>query len=185
MKGRSQRSRPVLDPPAHLRPLLGLGHTHAARVAPQPADLSRKASAAVWMRMEWGKCRADTRSSHTQHAHHIALDTEREGRVPLPIRPRAEPRLGTQLARPPWPPANHAHLAHVHLASRRVRLVEQASVLPPRPRNDRRRWPCPGAPPAPSSGAPWARGLGGDPAATAWPAAGGALGAGADARARR
>ena len=55
---------------------------------------------AVRMRMEWGKCRADTRSSHTQHAHHIALDTEREGRVPHPIRPRAEPRLGTQLARP-------------------------------------------------------------------------------------
>ena len=96
------------------------------------------------MRMEWGKCRADTRSSHKQHAHHIALDTEREGRVPHPIRPRAEPRLDTQLARPPWPPAIlHRHLAHVHLASRRVRLVEQASVLPPRPRNDRRRWPCP------------------------------------------
>ena len=143
MKGRSQRLRPVLDPPAHLRPLLGLGHTHATRVEPQPADLSRKASVAVWMRMERGKCRADTRSSHREHAHHIALDTEREGRVPHPIRPRAEPRLGTQLARPPWPPANHAHLAHVHLASRRVRLVEQASVLPPRPQADRRRWPCP------------------------------------------
>ena len=101
---------------------------------PKPTDLSREASMAVWMKMEWGKCRADTRSSHTQHAHHIALDTEREGRVPHPIRPRAEPRLDTQLARPPWPPANHAHLAHVHLASRRVRLVEQASVHPPGPR---------------------------------------------------
>ena len=109
---------------------------------PKPTDLSREASTAVRMRIEWGKCRADTRSSHTQHAHHIALDTERDGRVPHPIRPRAEPRLDTQPARPPWPPTNHAHLAHVHLASRRVRLVEQASVLPPRPRADRRRWPC-------------------------------------------
>ena len=109
---------------------------------PKPTDLSREASAAVRMRIEWRKCRADTRSSHTQHAHHIALDAERDGRVPHPIRPRAEPRLDTQLARPPWPPTNHAHLAHVHLASRRVRL-EQASVLPPRPQADRRRWPCP------------------------------------------
>ena len=100
MKGRSQRSRPVLDPPAHLRPLLGLGHTHATHVAPQPADLSRKASAAVWMRMEWGKCRADTRSSHREHVHRIALGTEREGRVPCPIRPPADPRLDPQPAHP-------------------------------------------------------------------------------------
>ena len=100
MKGRSQRLRPVLDPPAHLRPLLGLGHTRAAHVAPQPADLSRKASTAVWMRMEWGKCRADTRSSHREHVHRIALDTERKGRVPWPIRPPADPRLDPQPARP-------------------------------------------------------------------------------------
>ena len=91
MKGRSQRLRPVLDPPAHLRPLLGLGHTHATHVAPQPADLT-----AVWMRMEWGKCRADTRSSHREHVHRIALDTERKGRVPWPIRPPADPRLDTR-----------------------------------------------------------------------------------------
>ena len=110
---------------------------------PKPTDLSREASAAVRMRIEWGKCRADTRSSHTQHAHHIALDTEREGRVPHPIRPRAEPRLDTQLARAPWPPTNHAHLARVHRASRRGRLTDRSSTLSLRPRNDRRRWPCP------------------------------------------
>ena len=100
MKGRSQRSRPVLDPPAHLRPLLGLGQTHATRAAPQPADLSRKASVAVWMRMEWRKCRADTRSSHREHVHRIALGTEREGPVPCPIRPPADPRLDPEPARP-------------------------------------------------------------------------------------
>ena len=139
MKGRSQRLRPVLDPPAHLRPLLGLGHTHATRVEPQPADLSRKASVAVWMRMERGKCRADTRSSHTQHVRRIALDTEREGRAPCPIRPPADPRLDTDL------PAHHLqtmHLAHVHRASRRGRPVERDSTLSLRPRADRRSRRC-------------------------------------------
>ena len=90
------------------------------------------------MRMEWGKCRADTRSSHTQHVRRIALDTEREGRAPCPIRPPADPRLDTDL---PTHDLQTMHLAHVHRASRRGRPVERDSALSPCPRADRRsRW---------------------------------------------
>ena len=90
------------------------------------------------MRMEWGKCRADTRSSHTQHVRRIALDTEREGRAPCPIRPPADPRLDTDL---PAHDLQTMHLAHVHRASRRGRPVERDSTLSLRPRADRRsRW---------------------------------------------
>ena len=88
--------------------------------------------------MEWGKCRADTISSHTQHVRRIALDTEREGRAPCPIRPPADPRLDTDL---PTHDLQTMHLAHVHRASRRGRPVERDSALSPCPRADRRsRW---------------------------------------------
>ena len=91
------------------------------------------------MRMEWGKCRADTRSSHTQHVRRIALDTEREGRAPCPIRPPADPRLDTDL---PTHDLQTMHLAHVHRASRRGRPVERDSKLSLRPRADRRSRRC-------------------------------------------
>ena len=89
--------------------------------------------------MEWGKCRADTRSSHTQHVRRIALDTEREGRAPWPIRPPADPRLDTDL---PAHDLQTMHLAHVHRASRRGRPVERDSTLSLRPRADRRNRRC-------------------------------------------
>ena len=81
---------------------------------PKPTDLSREASTAVLMRMEWGKCRADTRSSHTQHVRRIALDTEREGRAPCPIRPPADPRLDTDL------PAHHLQTMHLVTCAQRT-----------------------------------------------------------------
>ena len=89
--------------------------------------------------MEWEKCRADTRSSHTQHVRRIALDTEREGRAPCPIRPPADPRLDTDL---PAHDLQTMHLAHVHRASRRGRLVERDSTLSLRSRADRHSRPC-------------------------------------------
>ena len=59
------------------------------------------------------------------------------GRVLSPVLTRNLPtHLGRQQV-------NHAHLAHVHLASRRVRLTDRSSTFSLRPQTDRRRWPCP------------------------------------------